>query len=126
MRCCAVEALVRSVYETWEKGELNEVITKVFNHLKKVLVLIIECDGGNELVETKRGKCFCNLDLTTEELDEINIYDYQNIINNRQIVSQNLDQSRRNNNQNNNDDDDFLFLEDEMFDDDDELGIEGW
>ena len=26
MRCCAVEALVRSVYETWEKGELNEVI----------------------------------------------------------------------------------------------------
>ena len=26
MRCCAVEALVRPVYETWEKGELNEVI----------------------------------------------------------------------------------------------------
>ena len=58
MRCCAVEALVRSVYETWEKGELNEVITKVFNRLKIVLVLIIECDGGNELVKTKRGKFF--------------------------------------------------------------------
>ena len=126
MRCCAVEALVRSVYETWEKGELNEVITKVFNRLKKVLVLIIEGDGGNELVETKRGKGFCNLDLTTEELDDINIDDYQTNINNRQIIYQNLDQSRRNNNQNNNDDDDFLFLEDEMFDDDDELGIEGW
>ena len=124
MRCFAVEALVWSVYETWEKGKLNEVITKVFNRLKIVLILIIEVNGGNELVETKRGKGFCNLDLTTEELDEINIDDYQNIINNRQIVSQNLDQSRRNNNQNNNDDD-FLFLEDEMFDDD-ELGIEGW
>ena len=67
---------------------------------------------------------FCNLDLTTEELDEINIDDYQTNINSRQFFSQNLDQSRRNNNQNNNDDD-FLFLEDEMFDDD-ELGIEGW
>ena len=98
MRCCAVEALVRSVYETWEKGELNEVITKVFNRLKKVFVLIIEGDGGNELVETKRGKGFCNLDLTTEELDDINIDDYQNNINNSQIVYQNLDQSRRNNN----------------------------
>ena len=84
--------------KTWEKGELNEVIIKVFNHLKIVLVLITECDGGNELVETNHGKGFCNLDLTTEELDDINIDDYQNNINNRQIVYQNLDQSRRNNN----------------------------
>ena len=98
MCCCAVEALVRSVYETWEKKELNEVIMKVFYHLKIVLILITECDGGNELVETKCGKGFCNLDLTTEELDDINIDDYQNNINNRQIVYQNLDQSRRNNN----------------------------
>ena len=65
MRCCAVEALVRSVYETWEKGELNEVITKLFNRLKIVLVLIIEGDNGNESVETKRRKGFCSLDLTT-------------------------------------------------------------
>ena len=56
-------------------------------------------------------------------MDNINIDDYQNNINNRQIVYQNLDQSRRNNNQNNNDDD-IPFLEDEMYDD--ELGIEGW
>ena len=46
MCCCAVEALARSVYETWEKGELNEVIIKVFNRLKIVLVLIIEGDRG--------------------------------------------------------------------------------
>ena len=44
------------------------------------------------------GKDFCNLDLTTEELDDINIDDYQNNIINRQIVHQNLDQSRINNN----------------------------
>ena len=94
MRCCAVESLVRSVYETWEKGELNEVITKLFNRLKIVLVLIIKGDGGNDLVETKRGKGVCNLDLTTEELDDINIDDYQNNINNRQRNYQNLDQSR--------------------------------
>ena len=80
---CAVEALVRSVYEIWEKGELNEIITKVFNRLKIVLVLIIDGDGGNELVETKRGKDYFNLDLTTKELDDINIDDYQNNINNR-------------------------------------------
>ena len=69
------------------------------------------------------GKFFCNLDLTTEELDNINIDDYQTNINNKQIVYQNLDQSRIYNNQNNNDDD-IPFLEDEMYDD--ELGIEGW
>ena len=52
--------------------------------MKIFLVLIIEGDGGNELIEIKRGKGFCNLDLTTEELDDINIDDYQNNdINNR-------------------------------------------
>ena len=51
---------------------------------------------------------FCNIDLTTEELKDINIDYYQNNINNRHIIYQNLDQSRRNNNQNNNDDD-FFF-----------------
>ena len=39
--------------------------------------MIIEDGGRNELVETKRGKCVCNLDLTTEALDDINIDDYQ-------------------------------------------------
>ena len=35
----------QSVCEIWEKGELNDFITKVFNRLKIVLVLIIEGDG---------------------------------------------------------------------------------
>ena len=37
MRRCEVNVLVRSVYETWEKGKLNELITKVFNRLKMFL-----------------------------------------------------------------------------------------
>ena len=72
MRRCEVNILVRSVYETWEKGKLNELITKVFNRLKNVLVLIVEGNGGNELVESKRGKKFRNLDLPIEQLNNIN------------------------------------------------------
>ena len=57
-------------------------------------------------------------------MDDINIDDYQNNINNRQIAYQNLDQSRRKNNQKNNDDG-IPFLENEETYDN-ELGIEVW
>ena len=67
MRRCEVNVLVRSVYETWEKGKLNELIAKVFNRLKNVLVLIVNGNGGNELVESKRGKRFRNLDLSIDQ-----------------------------------------------------------
>ena len=60
MQRCEVNVFVRSVYETWEKGKLNELITKVFNRRKSFLVLIVEGNGGNELVESKRGKKFVN------------------------------------------------------------------
>ena len=50
--------------ETWANEELNEQIQNVFKRLQKVLVLILEADGGNDLVETKRGKKFETLDLT--------------------------------------------------------------
>ena len=72
----------------------------------------------------KTRERFCNIDLTTEELDDINIDDYQNnVLINRKFVYQHLDQSRRNNNQHNSDDD-ITFLEDEeMYDD--KLGIKG-
>jgi len=39
------------------------VIEKVWMRLKNVLVLIIEGRGSNDLVETKRGKKFRNLDM---------------------------------------------------------------
>ena len=67
---CEVNALVHSVQDTWDNGHLDEVITKVFERLRNVLVLIHEANGKNDLVETKRGKKFRNLDLPeTDEPD---------------------------------------------------------
>ena len=48
-----------------------------FNRLKIVLVLIIKGNGGNKLVEIKRIKGFCNLDLTMEKSHYISIDIYQ-------------------------------------------------
>ena len=71
MRRCEVNVLVLSIYETLEKGKLNELIAKVYNHLKNVLVLIVEVNGENELVESKRGKKIRNLDMSIEQLNNI-------------------------------------------------------
>ena len=59
-----LEALARTVMETWETEDLDEQIRNVFGRLQKVLVLILQADGGNDLVETKRGKKFESLDIT--------------------------------------------------------------
>ena len=67
MKCCDVEALVRSVMRTWDNNDLDEMITKVYKRLKKVFVLIKMANGGNDLVETKRGKKFKNLDMNSIE-----------------------------------------------------------
>ena len=69
MKRCEVQALVNSVNSTWNNGHLDTVIANVFNRLKKVLVLIIEADGGNDLVESKHGKKFANLDLPVENAE---------------------------------------------------------
>ena len=55
MKRCQTDALVRTVLDTWVNGFLDETISKVFNRLEKVLGLINEDEGGNDLVETKRG-----------------------------------------------------------------------
>ena len=47
----------------WNEGYLDEIITKVYKRLKKVLVLIAEAKGKNNIVEMKRGKKFQDLDL---------------------------------------------------------------
>ena len=60
---CKVNALTRSVEDTWNHAHLNDMITKVFDRLRNVLVLIVEVKGKNDLVETKRGKNFYKLDL---------------------------------------------------------------
>ena len=50
---CEVNALSHTVMDTWNNGHLDEMITKVFLRLKKVLVLIVEANGKNDLVEQK-------------------------------------------------------------------------
>ena len=72
MKRTDVDALVNTVKQTWTSQEtatsLNSVIGKVWGRLRNVLVLIVEGKGGNDLVETKRGKKFRNLDLPAEFL----------------------------------------------------------
>ena len=55
MKRCQTDALVRTVLDTWVNGFLDEIISKVFKRLEKVLCLINKGEGGNDLVETKRG-----------------------------------------------------------------------
>ena len=66
-----IDALVCSVYHVWESEDLTCVISKVYDRLKKVLILIVEGNGGNDFVETKRGKKWKNLD-TKPVIDLIN------------------------------------------------------
>ena len=53
MERCNVNTLVWSVYYIWNCGNLNSVISRVFHHLEKVLCLINEGRGSNNLVESK-------------------------------------------------------------------------
>ena len=52
----------QSVFEVWNSDKLDNMINNVFTRLTKVLVLIIDGEGKNDLVEDKRGKKFKNLD----------------------------------------------------------------
>ena len=60
-----MEALVQGVACVWEDGaagELSTAFSNVFKRLGRVLHLITEDNGGNELVEKKRGKRWAALD----------------------------------------------------------------
>ena len=57
-------ALAKSVYDTWNNyNKLQDVIGRVWGRLRNVLVLVKEGNGGNDKVETKRGKEFRKFDL---------------------------------------------------------------
>ena len=59
------------------------MISKVWGRLRNVLVLIEEDNGGNNLVEKKRGTQHCNLDLPTEFLtngEESNTTDSDDVV----------------------------------------------
>ena len=51
----------------WTTEELSNVLTKVFDRLQKVLCLIVEGRGKNDLVETKRGKKVGAMNLRSDE-----------------------------------------------------------
>ena len=42
--------------KTWNEGKLDNSISKVFKRARPVLCNILQAKGGNDLVETKRGK----------------------------------------------------------------------
>ena len=51
----SVDALVNTVMLAWRDENLGPVIANVFDYLEKVLILMKEGEGGNDLVQ-KRGK----------------------------------------------------------------------
>ena len=65
-----VHALAESVMNTWnnDKNLSDDVINRVRKRLRNVLALIVEGDGGNDLVETKRGKEIRNLEISPQFL----------------------------------------------------------
>ena len=65
LKCCNVTALVKSVNIAWTDVNMNNVMSKVFDRIKRVLALINEGGGGNDLVESKWGIKYEKLKLTT-------------------------------------------------------------
>ena len=65
------EALWRTCKAAWDEFDPQK-LTNVFERWKKVLDLIIEDEGGNGLVESKRGKLFSapSAEAETPEFDD--------------------------------------------------------
>ena len=57
-RRCHPDALAKSITEAWEHGLSTKAFDNVFGRLKVVLRCILDDNGGNTLVESKRGKLF--------------------------------------------------------------------
>ena len=77
---------MKSVINTWDSEALSDVLMKVFVRLQKVLCLIVEGIGKNDLVETKRGKKHGNMNLRSDE-------DLLKIMNDFKTTLVNLDES---------------------------------
>ena len=79
MRRCHHDALARSVDEAWRSHLNSKSFHNVWKQLRVVLVCIIDDEGGNQKVESKRGKLFRDatiIDLTNEDdEDESEIID---------------------------------------------------
>ena len=68
---CDVDTLASTVRNVWTSAKLLHMLTKVFQRLHKVLVLVAQAKGKNDLVESKRGAKFKNLDLWIMPTDYI-------------------------------------------------------
>jgi len=58
-----LDSLVKGVMDTWLSVDLTSQFASVWGRLQQVLCLIVEDNGGNTLVERKRGKKFQGLNL---------------------------------------------------------------
>ena len=58
MRRCNHEALAQSVQDAWNFYLSEKAFKNVHGRLQVVMQCILEGDGGNDLVEEKRGKLF--------------------------------------------------------------------
>jgi len=73
MRRCHHDALARSVEEAWNSYLSPLSFERVHRRLRVVLTCIVDDKGGNELVESKRGKLFRDatiIDLTDDGEEE--------------------------------------------------------
>ena len=66
MQQCYTEALVRSVYETWSTVQMSLVVSNVFTKLQHFICLINKGNGGNDLVEEKKGPSYANMKFNFE------------------------------------------------------------
>jgi hypothetical protein len=69
-RRCHHDALAKSVEDAWNGYLSQEAFSNVYKRLRVVLVCIVDDNGGNRLVESKRGKLFRDatiIDLTDED-----------------------------------------------------------
>ena len=67
--------------KSWEDGNLDHSITKVFLRLKPVLCNILEANGSNDLVESKRGKKYANIKMedTLRDMQKSNSEETMNL-----------------------------------------------
>ena len=73
MRRCHHDALAASVDEAWRSYLNSKSFHNVWRRLRVVLVCILDDEGGNQKVESKRGKLFRDatiIDLTNEDDDD--------------------------------------------------------
>lgn len=75
IRHCNHDVLSKSIQEAWDTNISERAFKNVFNRLGVVLSCIVDDDGGNQLVEKKRGKLFRDaniIDLTNGDENEEN------------------------------------------------------